>query len=376
MTKSRNRIRIQDANRIVVKVGSTLLVDDDTGSLKTSWLNDLCQDIANWHRRGQEMVIVSSGAIALGRRYLGLTRGELRLEEKQASAAAGMVRLSQAYQEALGKCDMSVAQVLLTLDDSENRRRYLNARSTLITLLNLGVVPLINENDTIATDEIRFGDNDRLAARVSTMISSDLLILLSDIAGLHTADPLIDPNAALVPLVEEITPEILSMAGISVGSDSSGGMPTKLAAAKQCLGAGCHMIICNGSASSPLQTLESGGDCTWFKPSGTPQTARKQWIGGSLLPVGKIHIDSGALDALKQGRSLLPAGVTGIEGSYSRGDAVAIISENGEEIGRGLSAYSSSDAELIIGHKTNEIESLVGYRGRDEMIHRDDLVIF
>ena len=376
MKSTLNKARIAEAKRIVVKIGSVLLVDDNSGTLHNTWLNSLGKDVAALRDRGHEVILVSSGAIALGRRYLGLKTGELKLEEKQAAAAVGMVRLAQSYQETLNKFDLSVAQILLTLDDSENRRRYLNARSTIMTLLRVGVVPLINENDTIATDEIRFGDNDRLAARVASMVSADLLILLSNINGLYTADPAQDKAAKLVPTVTEITHEIEAMASNTVTSDSSGGMPTKLAAAKQCLGAGCRMIICEGRGMFPLKSLENGGDCTWFIPSGNPQTARKRWISGSLQSLGSVIVDDGAVAALERGRSLLPAGILRIEGTFQRGDAITIMKRDGSEFGRGLIAYSSEDATQIIGHKTGEIEDLLGYRGRDEIIHRDDLVIF
>ena len=376
MKSTLNKARIAEAKRIVVKIGSVLLVDDNSGTLHNAWLNSLGKDVAALRDRGHEVILVSSGAIALGRRYLGLKLGELKLEEKQAAAAVGMVRLAQSYQETLNKFDLSVAQILLTLDDSENRRRYLNARSTIMTLLRVGVVPLINENDTIATDEIRFGDNDRLAARVASMVSADLLILLSNINGLYTADPAQDKTAKLVPTVTEITHEIEAMASNTVTSDSSGGMPTKLAAAKQCLGAGCRMIICEGRGMFPLKSLENGGDCTWFIPSGNPQTARKRWISGSLQSLGSVIVDDGAVAALERGRSLLPAGILRIEGTFQRGDAITIMKKDGSEFGRGLIAYSSKDATQIIGHKTGEIEDLLGYRGRDEIIHRDDLVIF
>ena len=376
MKSTLNKARIAEAKRIVVKIGSVLLVDDNSGTLHNAWLNSLGKDVAALRDRGHEVILVSSGAIALGRRYLGLKTGELKLEEKQAAAAVGMVRLAQSYQETLNKFDLSVAQILLTLDDSENRRRYLNARSTIMTLLRVGVVPLINENDTIATDEIRFGDNDRLAARVASMVSADLLILLSNINGLYTADPAQDKTAKLVPTVTEITHEIEAMASNTVTSDSSGGMPTKLAAAKQCLGAGCRMIICEGRGMFPLKSLENGGDCTWFIPSGNPQTARKRWISGSLQSLGSVIVDDGAVAALQRGRSLLPAGILRIEGTFQRGDAITIMKRDGSEFGRGLIAYSSKDATQIIGHKTGEIEDLLGYRGRDEIIHRDDLVIF
>jgi len=376
MKSTLNKARIAEAKRIVVKIGSVLLVDDNSGTLHNAWLNSLGKDVAALRDRGHEVILVSSGAIALGRRYLRLKTGKLKLEEKQAAAAVGMVRLAQSYQETLNKFDLSVAQILLTLDDSENRRRYLNARSTIMTLLRVGVVPLINENDTIATDEIRFGDNDRLAARVASMVSADLLILLSNINGLYTADPAQDKAAKLVPTVTEITHEIEAMASNTVTSDSSGGMPTKLAAAKQCLGAGCRMIICEGRGMFPLKSLENGSDCTWFIPSGNPQTARKRWISGSLQPLGSVIVDDGAVAALERGRSLLPAGILRIEGTFQRGDAITIMKRDGSEFGRGLIAYSSEDATQIIGHKTGEIEDLLGYRGRDEIIHRDDLVIF
>ena len=375
MTGSLNRERIAAAKRIVIKIGSILLVDGDSGRLHRDWLEALAKDIAGWRARGQEIILVSSGAVALGRRYLDLKQGELRLEEKQAAAAAGMVRLSHAYQETLEQHDLNVAQILLTLDDSENRRRYLNARSTISMLLEVGAIPLINENDTVATDEIRFGDNDRLAARVAAMMSADMLILLSDIDGLYTADPSEDNSAQLVPEITEITPGVEAMAGQAIALDSSGGMPTKLTAAKQCLSAGCHMVICEGRGAAPLSALEQGGRCSWFIASGNPQTARKRWIAGTLQPVGTIIIDSGAETALGKGKSLLPAGIIDIEGEFERGDALAVKSINGQEIARGLCAYSSADARRIMGYKTDEIEGLLGYRGRDEMIHRDDLVI-
>ena len=375
MSQISNKSQIDKAKRIVVKIGSILLVDGKTGELHTAWLNSLGEDVAAFRARGQEIIIVSSGAVALGRRYLGFKPGELKLEEKQAAAAAGMVRLSHAYQETFGQHKLSIAQILLTLDDSENRRRYLNARSTIMTLMEVGAVPLINENDTIATDEIRFGDNDRLAARVASMVSADLLILLSDIKGLYTVDPALDKKAMLVKAVTQLTPEIEAMASNNVALDSSGGMPTKLAAAKQCIESGCHMVICEGREMFPLSTLEKGADCTWFIPSGNPRTARKRWISGSLQSLGSIIVDDGAATALKHGRSLLPAGVCRIEGSFQRGDAVTICTTDGREIGRGLIAYSSEDAAKIIGHKTSVIENLLGYRGRDEIIHRDDLAI-
>lgn len=373
MSNSKN-YHIAAASRVVVKIGSALLVDAD-GALHTSWLASLAADIKRFRDRGQDVILVSSGAVALGRRYLGLKSGNLKLEEKQAAAAAGMVRLAHAYQERLGEHDLTVAQILLTLADTEDRRRYLNARSTLMTLLGVGAVPLINENDTVATDEIRFGDNDRLAARVAAMVSADLLILLSDIDGFYTSDPARDAGAKLLPEITEITPAIDAMAGASSSSDSSGGMITKLAAAKACMGAGCRMAISDGRALSPLAAFEENGPGTWFIPQANPHSARKNWIAGSLQPVGAVIVDDGAAKALASGRSLLPAGVAAIEGGFQRGDAVAVKSADGKELGRGLVAYSAEDARRIMGHKTHEIEALLGYRGRDEMIHRDDLAI-
>jgi glutamate 5-kinase len=298
----------------------------------------------------------------------------LRLEEKQAAAATGMVRLAHAYQEILARHDLTVAQVLLTLDDSENRRRYLNARNTLETLLDLGAVPLINENDTVATDEIRFGDNDRLGARVAAMVSADTLVLLSDVDGMYTADPRRNSDATLIPEITRITPEMEAMAGIHSG-DGSGGMVTKLAAAKGCLAAGCRMVIADGKPLHPLQRIEDGAPCTWFLPTATPRSARKRWIAGSLKTAGVITVDAGALAALKKGKSLLPVGVVAVEGEFQRGDAVVVKGPGGAEAARGLIAYSAADAVRIKGHKSREIERLLGYRGRDEMIHRDDLVL-
>jgi len=364
-----------EASCIVVKIGSSLLVDNETGSLRYDWLEALAADIGRCRDRGQRIIIVSSGAIALGRRYLNMKSRDLRLEEKQAAAAAGMVRLAHAYQECFETHNLSVAQILLTRDDSENRRRYLNARSTLFTLLSVGAIPLINENDTVATEEIRFGDNDQLAARVAVMVSADLLVLLSDIDGLYDGDPKTNNNVKLIPEVREITQEIQDMAGKAASNDSSGGMVTKLAAAKQCIGSGCSMVITKGDHFKPLQALENGAKCTWFQSANNPQSARKNWISGTLQPCGTFTIDNGALIALKTGRSLLPAGVVGVKGSFQRGDTIVIETVEGKEVGRGLSAYSSDDALLIKGHNTDDILALLGYRGRDEIIHRDDLVL-
>jgi glutamate 5-kinase len=362
------------ARRLVVKIGSSLLVGKD-GEIDRPWLDALCDDIAACRQRGQEVIVVTSGAVAVGRRNLGLPDGILRLEEKQAAAATGQIRLAHAYQETLARHGLSVAQVLLTIDDSENRRRYLNARNTLETLLGLGAVPVINENDTVATQEIRFGDNDRLAARVAQMIGADTLVLFSDIDGLYTGDPRRDPEARFIPEVAEMTPEIEAMAGDPGSNYGSGGMVTKLQAARIALAAGCRMAIAPGKGLNPLRTMEAGGRCTWFHPHSEPLTARKQWISGSVKPQGILTVDAGACRALTRGGSLLPAGVVAVEGDFQRGDAVLVTNGDGRPVARGLSAYSAEDAKRIIGRRSGDIESLLGYRGRDEIIHRDDLVI-
>jgi glutamate 5-kinase len=367
--------RFTDAKRIVVKVGSTLLVDSDKGRLNRSWLESFTADVAACRKRGQEVILVSSGAIALGRRHLNLGNAKLKLEESQAAAAVGQIRLAHAYKELLDTHEITVAQILLTLGDTEQRRRYLNARGTLNTLLALGAVPVINENDTVATAEIRYGDNDRLAARVAQMVGADCLVLLSDIDGLYTANPSEDPDAQFIARVLEITPAIEAMAG-GTGSDmGSGGMQTKIAAAKIAIGAGCHLCISLGAVEHPLQRIEEGARCTWFVPSSTPVATRKQWIAGTLKPAGAISVDDGAVRALMLGKSLLPAGVTRAVGRFERGDTVSIIGPDGAEIGRGICAYSDVDAARIIGRKSADIEKVLGFRGRDEIVHRDDLVL-
>jgi glutamate 5-kinase len=363
------------ARRVVVKIGSALLVDQDTGQMRRKWLDALADDIARLRAKGAEVIVVSSGAIAVGRTHLKLPKGALPLEEKQAAAATGQIRLAHAYQETLARHDITVAQVLLTLDDSEDRRRYLNASSTLRALLRLGAVPVVNENDTVATAEIRFGDNDRLAARVAQMISADALILLSDIDGLYTADPRANPDARHLPVVQEITPEIEAMAGKAPEGFSSGGMVTKLIAARIAVGAGCPMAIAQGKIANPLKAVLDGSRCTWFMPRATPRTARKEWIAGALGALGTLIVDDGAAKALASGKSLLPAGIKTVEGDFQRGDAVQVVNGSGKVLARGLVAYSSEDARRIAGHKSGEIEALLGYRGRDEMIHRDDLVV-
>lgn len=367
------------ARRVVVKIGSALLVEEETGRIRRAWLDALADDLVALRARGQEVMVVSSGAIAVGREQLGLGRRRLkrplRLEEKQAAAATGQILLAHAYQEALARHGVTVAQVLLSLDDTEDRRRHLNARATLSQLLKLGVVPVINENDTVATSEIRFGDNDRLGARVAQMISADALVLLSDIDGLYTADPRRDPEALHIPEIRELTPEIEAMGGKAPVGYSSGGMVTKLAAARICLGAGCHMAIARGTVAHPLRALEQGARVSWFLPTAEPRAARKGWIGGALAPMGALIVDAGARRALANGKSLLPAGVVEVVGRFERGDPVEVRGPDGSRVGQGLSAYSSEDARRIAGHRSGEIEALLGFRGRDEMIHRDDLVI-
>jgi len=363
------------AKRIVIKIGSSLLADAETGALKHTWLDGLARDVSDLKARGAVVMIVSSGAIAVGRRSLGLGPGNLRLEESQAAAACGQIRLSHAYEQALAGHDIRVAQILLTHEDTTSRRRYLNARSTLNTLLGLGAVPVINENDTVATAEIRFGDNDRLAARVAVMMSADLLVLLSDIDGLYTADPALDSSATNIAEVRAITPEIEAMAGVARSNDSSGGMVTKLAAARTVMAAGCNMVIAQGTQQEPMSDLRAGARCTWFLSSASPKAARKHWIASGLTPRGVLVIDDGARAALGRGKSLLPAGLADVEGSFERGDAVDVHDTDGQHIARGLIAYSATDARRIMGHKTGEIERILGYRGRDELIHRDDLVV-
>jgi glutamate 5-kinase len=370
-----SRSPLQHARRIVVKVGSALLVDSETGRINRPWLETLIEDLLRLRKRNQQVILVSSGAIALGRRELRLAKGPLRLEESQAAAAVGQIRLAHAYKELLESRDVTVAQVLLTLEDSERRRRYLNARATLDSLLALGALPVINENDTVATAEIRYGDNDRLAARVAQMAGADCLILLSDVEGMFTADPNNDPNARFIDEVRQITPEIESMAGASASDVGSGGMTTKVMAAKIAVSAGCNMCIAAGHHTFPVSRIESGARCTWFVANASPIAARKQWIAGTLRPAGAVTIDAGALRALFEGKSLLPAGVIASRGRFERGDTVSVLGVDGIEVARGISAYSDIDAARIMGRKSSEIEGILGFRGRHEMIHRDNLVL-
>lgn len=361
------------AKRLVLKIGSSLLVDETTGRVKNTWLNALADDILTARERGQQIVIVTSGAGAIGRRVLGLPAGKIKLPQKQAAAAVGQIRLAHYYQEVLAERGLKVAQVLLTLDDSEDRERYLNARNTLDTLLDLGVIPVINENDTVATGEIKVGDNDRLGARVAQMVSADALIIFSDVEGLYTANPRKDPSATLIPVVEKMTPEIESMADGAGSSVGTGGMATKLMAARLCMEAGCDMAIALGSELHPLTRMEKTGKGTWFLADKSPVSARKAWIGGSIKPRGTLVLDSGAVKALDKGKSLLPAGVKAVRGRFDRGDAVALTDENGVFLGKGLAAYDSNETALIAGRHSDEIESVLGYHGADEIIHRDDL---
>jgi len=368
--------RLQKARRLVVKVGSALLVDMATGRLKESWLETLAQDMAGLHAGGADVLVVSSGSIALGARLLGLAPKTVRnrLEESQAAAAVGQIALAGAWAKALERHGITTGQVLLTLMDTEERRRYLNARATLQTLLKRRAIPVINENDTVATDEIRYGDNDRLAARVASMVRADCLVLLSDVDGLYTAPP-DAPGARHIPRVEKITRDITDMAGEAATDVGSGGMKTKVEAARIATKAGVDMVIASGQEEHPLRTILQGGRCTWFASSANPVAARKRWIAGALAPVGAIIVDDGAVAALKNNKSLLPVGVIGARGSFARGDAVRILDRGGRELGRGLSAYSSADVQRIKGLRSADLQKALGQAGRDVLIHRDDLVL-
>jgi glutamate 5-kinase len=367
--------RLADFRRIVVKVGSSLLVDSKAGRLKASWLASLTADLAILRRDKRDLLVVSSGAIALGRAVLRLPEGPLKLEDSQAAAAVGQIELARTWTEALSRHGNTAGQVMVTLGDTEERRRYLNARSTIDKLLEWRAVPVINENDTVATSEIRYGDNDRLAARVATMVSADLVVLLSDVDGLYDAPPDTVASARHLPRVERITAQIEAMAG-SAGSElSRGGMQTKLEAAKIATGAGTHLVIGSGRVEHPLKAIAEGARCTWFLTSANPVTARKKWIAGSLEPRGTLTIDAGAVAALRRGNSLLPVGVVRVDGSFARGDAVVIRGPDGEEIGRGLCAYDAEDAQKIRGRSSTDIASILGFSGRAEIVHRDDLVV-
>jgi glutamate 5-kinase len=364
------------AKRIVIKIGSALIVDPESATPREAWLRGVVEDIAALTAKGAEIIVVSSGAISLARRQLGLTSAKLRLEEKQAAAAVGQIRLAQAWAQTLAEQHLTAAQLLITLEDTEDRRRYLNARATLSTLLGLGCIPVINENDSVATAEIRYGDNDRLAARVAEMTQADVLLLLSDIDGLYTADPRKDPEAAHIPVVETLTPEIMAMGGEPPPGYSSGGMRTKLVAAQIATQAGVAMAIALGHRENPIAAIANGARCTWFLPAPEGRSARKSWIAGHLAPQGSLTIDDGAARALAKGSSLLPAGIKHVAGDFERGDPVDVLNLEGIRIARGLTAYSSHDTAIIAGHRSEDFETLLGFRGRDEVIHRDDLVLF
>ena len=362
------------ARRVVIKIGSALLVDHNSGRLRSEWLESLAEDIAGLRKRGLDVVLVSSGAIALGRGVLSLGLGVLSLEQSQAAAATGQIGLAAAYQQVLGAHGIKVGQVLVTLEDSADRRRYLNSRATLETLLGFGVVPIVNENDTVATDEIRYGDNDRLAAQVAVTVGADRLILLSDVDGLYTANPSTDPTAVRLPEVAQITKAIEAMAGDAGSGLSKGGMKTKVMAAKTATAAGCAMAITHGFRMHPITALEEGANATWFLAKLDPAAARKGWIG-AMKPKGRLVLDAGAVKAMREGKSLLPAGVAQVEGRFGRGDPVEIAGPNEEVLAQGLTRYTADEARLIAGHRSDEIEALLGYPGRAALVHRDDLAM-
>jgi len=364
---------IIQAKRLVVKIGSALLVEQGTG-LRSDWLTSLAADVARLRARGTDVILVSSGSIALGRGVLGLADGELPLEQAQASAAVGQIKLARAYEEALAPHGLKTAQILVTLEDSEDRRRYLNSRATMETLLSLGVTPIVNENDTVATDEIRYGDNDRLAAQVAVTVGADCLVLLSDVDGLYTDNPQVKIDAQHYDVVNEITPEIEAQAGDAGSGLSKGGMKTKIMAARLATDAGCSMVITLGTPLNPLKTLEDGGRCTWFTAQTNPQAARKRWIA-AMKPHGHVTVDAGAASALAQGKSLLPVGITQVSGAFGRGDPVAILSPDGAQIGLGLSRYAADEAQAALGKHSKDIAQALGYEGRSVLIHRDDMVI-
>lgn len=365
---------LHEFKRVVLKVGSALLVNRARGRLNHAWLATLAEDIAELHTRGVDVLVVSSGAIAMGRTVLGLPPGILKLEESQAAAAVGQIALARVWSEVLAHHAITAGQILVTLADTEERRRYLNARATTLKLLEMRAVPVVNENDTVATSEIRYGDNDRLAARVATMIGADLLVLFSDIDGLYSAPPASDPSARHIPIVERITPAVEAMAGGAASELSRGGMRTKVEAAKIATAGGTHMIIADGRVKNPLKRIGEGAACTWFLTPSNPATARKTWIAGALEPRGTLYVDAGATRALQGGASLLPVGVSRVEGTFARGDAVTIRDEH-RVLGRGLVAYDADDAARIIGRPSREIEAILGYPGRAEMVHRDDMAL-
>ena len=368
-------MKIEDTSRIVIKIGSSLLFDEDSNKLNFDWLVSLAEDVKYLKSLNKDVIIVSSGAIALGAKDLGINIKEMKLDTNQAISAVGQIHLMSSFKEAFEKNEFKVSQILLTLDDTEQRRRSINARRTIDTSLKLGIIPIVNENDTIATTEIRYGDNDRLAARVAQIVSADCLILLSNINGLYSSDPKNDEEIKLISDVTDIDENIEKMVGNSISDYGKGGMKTKIMAAKTALAAGCHLAITNGTIKNPVQALFSGRPCTWFNPSKTPLAARKQWIVGTMKPVGSITIDTGAIEALKKGSSLLPAGIKDVRGNFDRGDVIEINSESNEKIAIGLAGYSAEDSNAIKGHKSDEIAKILSYSHREEMIHKDDLVL-
>ncbi|MCA0873338.1 glutamate 5-kinase [Seohaeicola saemankumensis] len=365
---------LSTAKRLVIKIGSALLVDRKSGALRADWLHSLAADVDWLKGLGTDIILVSSGSIALGRQVLGLPRADLPLEQSQAAAAVGQIRLARAYEEALRPYGITTAQVLVTLEDSADRRRYLNSRATLETLLGLGAVPIVNENDTVATDEIRYGDNDRLAAQVAVTVGADQLILLSDVDGFYSGNPVDDPTARRFEMIDDITPEIEAMAGDAGSGLSKGGMKTKLLAAKMATAAGCAMAITEGMPNNPLKNLEDGANATWFSAQLDPQAARKRWIS-AMKPRGHLVIDAGAARALINGKSLLPAGLSAVRGSFGRGDPVVIETDQGHKLGQGLCRYTADEAEIIKGRHSGEIETLLGYPGRAVLVHRDDMAV-
>ena len=365
---------LTDARRLVVKIGSALLVDRGSGALRRDWLESLAEDVAWLKQGGRDVILVSSGSIALGRGVLGLGSGALALEQSQAAAAVGQIRLARAYEEVLAPHGLTAAQVLVTLEDSRDRRRYLNSRATMETLLGYGTIPIVNENDTVATDEIRYGDNDRLAAQVAATVGADQLVLLSDVDGFYSANPNQDPTARRFDVIDAITPEIEAMAGDAGSGLSKGGMKTKLMAAKTAVAAGCAMAITEGSRRNPLKTLAEGAPATWFTPQLDPQAARKRWIA-AMKPQGEISVDAGAARALARGTSLLPAGIRAVAGRFGRGDPVAILDDRGHKLGQGLTRYTAEEARAIQGCQSAEIETRLGYPGRAAVIHRDDMAV-
>ncbi len=361
------------ARRIVIKIGSALLVDSQSGKLREEWIAGLATDVAEARARGTEVILVSSGSIALGRGLLGLPATTLALEQSQAAAAVGQIRLAQAYQTVLEPHEIKAAQVLVTLEDTEDRRRYLNIRATLGSLLSFGVVPIVNENDTVATDEIRYGDNDRLASQVAALTGADVCVLLSDVDGFYSANPKTDPTATRYDVIETITPEIEAMAGDAGSGLSKGGMRTKVMAARTATSAGCALVIGEGRGLRPIQALEKGAPSTWFLPKQDPKAARKHWIN-AMKPRGVIEVDAGAERALGQGKSLLPAGIIHVTGQFGRGEPVSIKGPSGA-IGLGLTRYTGDEARAIAGHRSKDIAEILGYEGRAVLIHRDDMVL-